>query len=219
MNIFENISTENIRKNWLNYKDEFYGSPYYKLLWNSLESKFEIDKNDVYLAIFKKFINNKEINYKKRLFSRIHINQIDTDTLVLKGLNGDERKHIHLLCDKIGLHHESKPHPKKKYKKSLYIYKPKLWLWEYTEKNPYSKSEEYYKTREIERQIKQQIKQQQLKEKLSKKYCCVCHENGWETELYCSVYFRGLYCNDCIETTSDGGGGTLSEHKFETLYE
>ena len=213
MNTLKNISSEIIRQNWLNYKDEIYNSPYYELLWDSLESKFEIDKNDMYLIIFKTFINNEEINYKKPLFDRIHINQINKETLVLKGLDGEERKHIHLLCDKIGLHHESKSHPKKKYNRFLYIYKPKLWLWEYTEKNPYSKSEEYYEKREMEKQIKKQ----QLKEKLSRKYCCMCEKNGWETELFCSVYIRGLYCNDCLETTSDEGGGKLCHHKFEPL--
>jgi len=122
MNTLKDISSESIRQNWLNYKDEIYNSSYYELLWDSLESKFEIDKNDMYLTIFKTFINNEEINYKKPLFDRIHINQINKETLVLKGLDGEERKHIHLLCDKIGLHHESKSHPKKKYNRFLYIY-------------------------------------------------------------------------------------------------
>ena len=44
-----------------------------------------------------------------------------------------------------------------------------------------------------------------------------CEKNGWETELFCSVYIRGLYCNDCLETTSDEGGGKLCDHKFEPL--
>ena len=213
MNNLKNISSENIRQNWLNYKDEIFNSPYYQLLWDDFENKFGIDKDNIYLIIFKKFINNEEINYKKPLFDKIHINQINEETLIFKGLNGEERKNIHFLCNKIGLHHESKPHPKKKYKKFLYIYKPKLWLWEYTEKNPYSKSEKYYEKRETERQIKKE----KLKEKLSKKYCCICEKNGLETELLCSVYIRGLYCNDCIDTMSDGNGGKLCDHKFESL--
>jgi hypothetical protein len=79
MNTLKDISSESIRQNWLNYKDEIYNSPYYELLWDSLESKFEIDKNDMYLTIFKTFINNEEINYKKPLFDRIHINQINKE--------------------------------------------------------------------------------------------------------------------------------------------
>jgi hypothetical protein len=118
MNTLKNISTEMIRQNWLNYKDVIYNSPCYELLWDSLESKFEIDKNDMYLTIFKQFINAEKI-YKKSLFDRIHIKQINNKTLVLKGLYEEERKHIHLLCDKIGLHHESKSH---KYILLLYLF-------------------------------------------------------------------------------------------------
>lgn len=198
MNILKNISSETIRQNWLNYKDEIYNSPYYELLWESLESKFEIDKNDVYLTIFKTFIGGEEIDCEKLLFDGIHINQINEETLVLKGLTGEERKHIHSLCDKIGLHHVSKS--ENTYDRFLYIYKPKVWLWEFTEKNPYSKSEEHYG-----------------KGKLSRKYCCICEKNGLETDLYCSVYIRGLYCEDCLETTSDDDGGKLCDHKFEPL--
>ena len=113
MNTLKDISSEFIRQNWLNYKDEIYNSPYYESLWNSLESKFEIEQSDIYFTIFKKFINNEEINYKKPLLDKIHINQVNNETLILKGLDGEERRNIHLLCDKIGLHHESKPHPKK----------------------------------------------------------------------------------------------------------
>ena len=52
---------------------------------------------------------------------------------------------------------------------------------------------------------------------MSSKYCCICHENGYETELLHSVYITGLYCNDCLETESDGDGGLLCDHKFEPL--
>ncbi len=213
MNTLQNISTDIIRQNWLNYQDDIYNSPYYELLWESWENKFEIYKNDMYLPILKKFINNEEINYKKPLLDRIHISQINNETLVLKGLDGEERKHIHSFCDKIGLHHQSKSHPKKKNKRFLYIYKPKLWSWEYTERNPYSKSDEYYAKLELQKQINQE----RLKEKLSRRYCCVCDANGLETELFCSVYIRGIYCNDCLECTSDDEGGLLSDHKFEPL--
>lgn len=214
MNNLKNISSEIIRQNWLNYKDEIFNSPYYQLLWDDFENKFGIDKDNIYLTILKKFINNEKINYKKPLFNKIHINQMNEETLIFKGLNGEERKNIHHLCNKIGLHHESKPHPKNKYKKFLYIYKPKLWLWEYTGKNPYSESEEYYEKRETERQIKEE----KLNEKLSKKYCCICEKNGLETELLRCVFIRGLYCNDCIDTMSDEDGGKLCDHKFESLY-
>ena len=139
MNTLQDIASEIVRKNWLNHKDEIYNSPYYEILWDRLQCKCKIDKNDRYFPIFKKFINNET-----QSFDSIQINQINNETLVLKGLDGKERKHIHLLCDKIGLHHESKSQPKKKYNRFIYIYKPKIWTWEYTEKNPYSNSKEYY---------------------------------------------------------------------------
>ena len=208
MKTLKDISSESIRQNWLSYKDEIYNSHYYELLWDTLENKFKIAKDDMYLIIFKKFIDNEEIT--PTLFDRIHINQVNNETLVFKGLNGKERKYIHLLCDKIGLHHESKSHREKKYIRFLYIYKPKIWLWEFSEKNPYSKSEEYYAKRELE-------KEEQLNENLRKKYCCICKKNGWKTELFCSIYIGGLYCENCLETTSDGGGGKLCDHKFELL--
>jgi hypothetical protein len=212
MNTLKDISSEIIRQNWTNYKDEMYDSPYYDMLWDSLEKKINIDKTDTYFCILKKFINNEEINYKKPLFDRIHINQIDNKTLECKGLDNEERKYIHLLCDKIGLHHQSKTHPKKKNKRILYIYKPNIWLWEYTEKNPYSKSDEYYKKIELEKQKRLQ----ELNEQLSRTYCYMCCQNGLETDLFHSVYIRGTYCNDCLEI-SDDEGYKLSDHKFEPI--
>ena len=158
-----------------------------------------------------------EFDYKTPLSNTRHIKQMNEETLVFKGLDWQERKKIHILCDKIGLHHESKPNPKRKKRnrdnKHLYIYKPKLWLWEYTEENPYSKSKGERERQETERQIKKQ----KVQEKLSKKYCCICGKNGWETELLCSVYISGLYCDDCLDTESDGEGGKLCDHKFEPL--
>lgn len=214
MNTLKDISSEIIRQNWLNYKDEIYNTFYYELLWESLEDKFKIDKSDPYLSILKKFINNEEINYKTPLFNRIHINQENNETLLLKGLDGEERKYIHLLCDKIGLHHESKTNPKKKNSRFLYIYKPEIWLWEYTEENPYSKSQEFYAKRELEKQKNQE----KLREKLSRRYCCICGTNGLESELLCSVYMRGLYCSDCVENEIGEDGYELSAHKFESMY-
>ena len=207
MNTLTEISPELIRQNWSNYKDDIYYS-LYESLWDDLINKFKIDKQDVYLSILKKFINKEEILFKKPLLNRIHIIQIDEKTLVLKGLDGEERKHIHHLCDKIGLHHDTKKQSKKKF---LYIYKPEEWLWEYTIRNPYSKDDEYYAKRELE----SQKRKQQLKDKLSETYCCICDKNALQTDLYCSVYIDGLYCNDCLDNTSDECGGYLSDHKFE----
>jgi hypothetical protein len=213
MNTLKDVSCDIIRQNWLNYKDEINNSSYYELLWKSLEDKFSIDNNDIYLIIFKNFINNKEINYKKPLFDRIHICQLDNSTLIIKGLSSDERKNIHSLCDKIGLHHESKTQEKNKYNRFLYIYKPTIWLWEYTEKNPYSKSKEFYERRELEKQKHQQW----ANNILNNTKCYVCSRNGLETDLFYSVYVNGIYCDDCLQITTDEEGRLLNGHKFELI--
>ena len=44
MNSLKNISSEIIRQNWLNYKDEIFNSPYYQLLWDDFENN--IMKNE-----------------------------------------------------------------------------------------------------------------------------------------------------------------------------
>ena len=211
MDEINGISCEYIRENWLKYKNEMYNTPNYELLWTSLENKLKIDKNDIYLQILKQFLDDNVVfNYKKpQKYFTMMVEKIDHRTLVFKGINGEERKDVHALCDKIGLHHKSKPNPKRQSRKFLYIYKPKKWLWEYTEKNPYSESKEYYAQREIEKQIRLE----KIKEKLSNKYCGICRKNGLETELFNSVYMSGLYCNDCIENSDDD----LNGHKFEPI--
>jgi hypothetical protein len=87
-----------------------------------------------------------------------------------------------MLCDAIGLHHQSIP--KTKGKKHLYVYLPKLWKWEFTAKNPYSEHQpEYYAER-----------RKQAEERLKRKYCYKCNKNGMEVDLFCSPYTNKLYC-------------------------
>lgn len=195
MNTSQDISNENIRLNWQNYKDELCNTPRYESLWDDLINKSHIDKNDMFLPILKKFISNHNENINIKMLNGIYINQINDETLTIEGLDGYERKEVHQLCDKIGLHHASEKNPKRKKEKIFYIYKPKTWLWEYTEMNSYSYS----------------------KEKLSNKYCCICQNTGSETDLFSSPYIGGLYCSDCLENESDGEGGILGDHKFEPL--
>ena len=188
MDSLKDISSETIRKNWNEYKNIITSdSPYYDFLWNELEKKENIDKSDKFLILFKKFINNDEIDYIQRGVSI----SLKDDVMIIKGLNSGDRRDIHELCDKIGLHHESKTEGNNRL---LYIYKPDIWLWEYSEKNPLSKPK--YKKR-------------------NNKYCCVCNETD---DLYVSPYIGGLYCGDCLNNESDGDGGTLSDHKFEPIY-
>jgi hypothetical protein len=75
-------------------------------------------------------------------------------------------------------------------------------LREFTKKNPYSKNVEIESYKE---------------KRLRNSYCDICERNGLEIELFYSVYIDGVYCNDCLETTSDGDGGRLDDHKFEPL--
>lgn len=203
------IGLETIRKNWSKYKKDYLDQQI--ILWEDLEKKFSIDSDNMYLKIFKKFIDGNPIYYPRPIDNKIHIIQINSSTLEIKGLDGFERKYIHQLCNKIGLHHESKP--AKKHKKFLYIYKPNEWLWEFTEKNSFGESDTYYKNREIETEKKIKL----MEERSKKIYCSNCENNAMETELFCSVYYSGIYCEDCINYMSDGNGGTLSDHKFEPL--
>lgn len=225
-NTLQEFSSEIVRQNWLQHKTEIMDYQY-NILWESLEKKMDIHKTDIYYCLLKKFIDERERQQEQTESIVIHDNEIqsfekmgvyierkDENTLIIKGLDGKDRKNIHLLCDKIGLHHQSISHPKKKHKRFLHIYLPTVWLWEYTEKNPYSKSKEFYEQREQDRQKKEK----EHEERLSRKYCCECGRTGLEIDLFCSVYIRGLYCNDCLETTSDGGEGMLGDHKFEPLY-
>ena len=208
--IYPDTSYETIRQNWTQYKETIQDDD---IIWKDWQQKMKIDNTDMYLPYLKKFIQGQNVHQEKPFDNRVYIHQYNDNILIIKGMCGYERKEMHRLCDKIGLHHESKANPKKKHKKHLYIYKPTEWLWEFTEKNPYSESPEVYEQREIESKKRQEAYEQ----KMRNKYCCICERNGLETELYRSIYIRGFYCMDCIETTSDGDGGYLCDHKFDYL--
>lgn len=142
MDAIKGLSHDAIRQNWDKYKDIVIGTLLHDSLWDSFETKLGICDDDIYYPVLKKFILNQYINNKKR---QNIIKENDT-TLIFKGLDGEDRMILHKFCDKIGLHHVSKPAPnRKKNKKHLYVYIPNKWLWEFTEPNPYSESSEYYK--------------------------------------------------------------------------
>ena len=209
----QNISCDAIRQNWNNHTDyDIINSPFYDIVWNDWENKYTEFTKNIFYPILKKFVMGNNIGRIEPYERQYYVIQENENTLILKGLGNDDRKHVHLLCDKIGLHHKSVQNKKNKH---LWIYKPVVWLWEYTEKNPYSKSDEYYKLRE-QKKIQQQ---QKFKDKMKRKYCNGCNVTGWDTQLYCSVYVRELYCDNCLETLSDddGGGGKLGDHKFEPI--
>lgn len=151
---------------------------------------------------------------KYRIVEKVIPIEKQDNVIILKSLQPDERYKIHILCDKIGLHHQSIVNTTtSKSKKCLHITKPNVWKWEFSKPNPYGKTPEFYEQRKAERENKYEARQ----ERLSRKYCCGCDANGLDTELFCSPYIRGLYCEDCLEIESDGEGGVLSDHKFEPI--
>jgi len=207
---------ESIRKNWVNHKNSIeIDSREYKSLWRDLEKKFEIDTSDGVFNVLKRFINLKLKNNESFKADRIYFEKPDDKTLIIKGTDSDKRREIHKLCDNLGLHHVSKWSQTKKSKRHLYVYIPDVWSWEFSERNPYSESDDYYKQKDIERNEKREEAQKKLNERKGRKYCCFCSSTGLEAELYVSPYIRGIYCEDCLETVSDGDGGTLNDHKFE----
>jgi hypothetical protein len=204
------ISYETIRQNWTQYKDTIQDDDN---LWKDWQQKTKIDNTNIYLPYLKLFIQGQNVHHEKPFQNGVLICQQANNTLIIKGMCGYERKEMHRLCDKIGLHHESKVNPKNKNKKHFYIYKPTEWLWEFTERNPYSENPEVYEHREIESKKKREA----YEERMRRKYCCVCGENGMETELFYSPYYAQLYCIDCLEITSDRDGGIMSDHKYEPI--
>jgi len=203
--MYDTISEEKIRQNWNEYKDKVTEEKY-ESLWNDWYKKFGIDKNDAYAEALKLFITDTK--FQNKTISTVKIEKVDERTLKLKGTDSNLRKMLHKLCDKIGLHHMSKTvqETKRRQERYLYIYKPKVWLWEYSEKNPYSESSDYYTAKE-----------KMKNEKLSRMYCCECSVSGLEATLCSSVYMRGLYCEDCLDCISDGDNGVLNDHKFEPV--
>jgi len=197
------IDENQIKKNWPIFKEGVSSTSYYDKMWSDLKSKATDQSN--FFDIFRNFIEGVEIANE--------IVQVNDNNLVIKEENSDRRKKLHDLCNLIGLHHNSKNESiktssgKMKQVRYLYVYKPVEWLWEYTIPNPYQKSHK-----------KKHKKETRNDERLRRKYCCICHKNGNETELFANVFCRGLYCQECIEEESDGEGNKMSAHKFEPIF-
>jgi len=212
MEPLENMSCKTIRQHWDTYvNSDIANSHFYDIIWKDWETTYAKFIQNIFYPILKKFIMGESILQINNYQSYYHVIPQNENILILKGLDGGLRKEVHLLCDKMGLHHNSVDKNKKRH---LWVYKPKVWLWEFTEKNPYSKSDEYYADRE---QI-HVYKQQKSMERLKRKYCDGCNATGWDTQLYCSVYIRDLYCDDCLETMTDDYGDPLNCHKFEPIH-
>jgi len=138
----QRISGDAIRLNWHLQAEEgvMPSSPYYDMIWDDWEQKHaEVIKN-VFYPILKRFARGEQIGRIDSYEATYCISQEDDKTLLLKDLDKNTRKRLHTLCDKLGLHHKANPQNNKI--KDFWIYKPPIWLWEYTEKNPYSTNTE-----------------------------------------------------------------------------
>lgn len=57
---------ENTRQNWNQYKDTILpDSKEYKLLWDDWYEKFNVDNNDPYVKILRRFISHNDLPDKK----------------------------------------------------------------------------------------------------------------------------------------------------------
>lgn len=167
----EYITCENMRKNWLTTNNDDKTNTLYDLLWSNWYEKFNMKKDDFFVKLLKNFIMNEPMN------KATYIEKISDTLLIIKGLDGYERKEMHVLCDKIGLHHESKQSGRKM--KDFYIYKPEKWSWEYTIRNPYSRDPEYYE----------------------RKNDPCCDQCGESTDQL--LYYQGeSYCEECLNNTN-----------------
>lgn len=200
-NTLVNLSCEVIRKNWNICGSDICNTPFFDIVWNDWENKHNTYIKCIYYSTLKSFILQWCNNFDK-----------SEEKIILNNLDTNDRKNVHMICDVIGLHHKSKFIKRKKCKKkkthikNMHIYKPKIWLWEFTEKNPFSNNTLVYAHQHNTRNAY-----------LERKYCNYCDKTGLETQLFSSVYIRELYCNDCLETLSDGERGKLSCHKFEPI--
>lgn len=187
---------EQIRKNWKSYNQIYTDITEYDAIWDDWIKKHKQDENNVYYKILKRFVESIIFPDKQKATfqdftngNHIQVAKKSQYKISLRGLDGDERKDVHLLCDIMGLHHVSENY---RGKRELCIIMPKGWSWEFSPKNPYIP----WKAR---------------------KYCSECGVNGLEAQLMCSPYILDIFCEDCIEDLSDGEGGELSDHKFEPI--
>ena len=207
-----NSVCEKIRKQWDRYSIFFNNDDFisYDMIWNAWCDKFSVNRNDDKIKLLYNFISGNIVRNTKNIQIKI-IN--DRRTLILENLSNHQRYLYHLLCDNLGLYHESKTYGRRK-KRYLHITKPDIWLWEFTTPNPSSKPRAFY-----DEQRKRMIEEKRnyKTERLRNTFCDECHQNGYDVELFCSVYVRGIYCLDCLDCVSDGNGDLLSCHKFEPI--
>lgn len=199
---------ENIRENWTECKKDICNEKKEKV-WLAWCDKFNKNIHNTDISLLKKFIDGHVTNTKKISYNKTK------KELILSNYNNKQRYRLHTLCDELGLHHKSMSVNNKRI---LHIYIPEPWLWEYSEKNPYLESPEFYEEKRkkaIEREEKEKKERIDI---LKKRYCSLCDISAYDTDLFGSLRIRGLYCSDCLENESDGEGNELLAYKFELLY-
>jgi hypothetical protein len=115
----QNISCDEIRQNWNIHKDIcITNTPFYDIIWNDWENKYNDSITNIFYPILKKYISGHNIDIINPFEKEYNIIQED-NSLILIGLTNKMRKDVHILCDNIGLHHES---IQKKDQRHIYIY-------------------------------------------------------------------------------------------------
>ena len=124
----KNLSCAAIRQNWNDHiKTGIIDSPFYDIIWSDWENKFTKCKRNTFYRVLKKFVMGENVGRIVPSSGQYIVLQEDESRLVIKGLDNDDRKQVHLLCDRIGLHHQSVLGNNKR-RKHLWIYKPEVWL-------------------------------------------------------------------------------------------
>jgi len=127
---------EQIRKNWhvyLAYGAGKIPDDQFDAIWDDWCAKFRIQdivKKRDYMIILKQFIMNEKINNP-------NVQMINNQSIKYYYSKPHERVRICNMADILGLHHERKSQSRHRDDHAIYIHKPNIWAWEFSEKNPY----------------------------------------------------------------------------------
>jgi len=206
-------SSEVVRKNWNEYKNDVQiDTTYYNMLWEELYKKFNIDGEEKFIKLLRNLIERKNIKTSNTVVLE------NETTLILKNIDTCKRRTIHDLCDHIGLHHVSKTLGKHK-QRVLYIYLPTDWCWEFTKENIYDNEQlkEERKKKEEEYKKRKEQKRERREKRKKETFCDGCGICAFDTMLFMSIHFNGIYCENCLETEIGEDGYELSAHKCEPI--
>jgi hypothetical protein len=166
----------------------------------------QIINNVIYNIIWDTFVDKFHINKNCPYFKilkkfvendisfkddNLNFKFIDQKTLIISKLKNQDRKKLFTLCNHLGL----------QFNKKNKIIKPEIWLWEFSNIKEKSFSQKSYSEK-----------------KLKSKCCYSCKKTAFDSDLFHSIYYSGLYCEECLENESDGEGEKLSNHKYEHYY-